>query len=63
MLLRRVLLQMGLQKLTMVVGGKVCYMMQIIFPPNEKKDVIVVLVTPLEKVQKSRERSLEIHVP
>ena len=35
-LLQRVPFQMGLQKKAMVVGGKGCDMIQIIFPPNEK---------------------------
>ena len=30
---------------------------------RKKKDVTVVLVTAPEKVQESRERSLEVHVP
>ena len=37
-------------------------MMLIIFPPYQKKDVIVFLVTVPEKVQESQDRSLEIHV-
>ena len=47
----------------MVVGGKFFDMMQFIFPQNEKKDVIVVLITIPEKLQESSERNLEIHVP
>lgn len=47
----------------MVVGGKFFDMMQFIFPQNEKKDVIVILITIPEKLQESSERNLEIHVP
>lgn len=46
----------------MIVGGKGCNMILIIFTSNEK-GVTMVLVTAPEQVQESLERGLEILVP